>query len=76
MKLSEWKIGYEGVITGVNAGERKVKLFADYGLVKGAKIKLIALSPFNGPAIYSVGGAEIALRLIDAAKVDAEVYSL
>ncbi len=72
-KLSEYRLGEEGVVHLVN-GEGKIRrrLF-DMGITPGCRIKLKKKAPLGDPLEISLRGYQLTLRKDEASFVEMEV---
>lgn len=68
MKLSQCKIESEGVIESIVESDFDSKLM-EFGIIPGAKIKVINKAPFNGPIYVSFGSQRIAIRKQEASSI-------
>jgi len=73
VKLSEFKIGDEGIIKIVNGeGKLRRRLF-DMGVTPGAHVKLIKKAPLGDPLEVNIRNYELTLRKSEASLVIMEV---
>ena len=73
VKLSDFKIGNEGVIKIVNGeGKLRRRLF-DMGVTPGAKIELIKKAPLGDPLEVHIRNYVLTLRKSEAALIIMEV---
>lgn len=74
MKLNELKIGEEAIIEKMAAKDNIRKRLLDIGLVKGAKIKPILISPGKDMIAYHIKGAVIAIRKDDTKDIEVSLW--
>lgn len=73
MKLTELKKGDNAVITAVDSsGEIGMRLI-EMGLVRGSNIRFIRKAPLGDPVEIQIRGFCLALRKIEAGRIDVEV---
>ncbi len=65
MKLTDIKINQVGVINEVLDNPLITKLF-EFGLLPGAKFRVVNIAPFKGPISIVVDDARVALRQKEA----------
>lgn len=65
LRLTDIKINQIGVINEVLDNPLITKLF-EFGLLPGAKFKVVNIAPFKGPISVLVGDTRIALRQKEA----------
>jgi ferrous iron transport protein A len=65
VNLTDLKINQSGVINEVLDNPLITKLF-EFGILPGAKFKVVNIAPFKGPISILVDDTRIALRLIEA----------
>lgn len=70
--LNNTQINCEYIITDVKAETELKYRFYDLGIHKGAKIKRLKSSPLGDPVSYLAKGTVIAIRSIDAEKIEVE----
>ncbi len=58
-----------GTVISVQVDGAMRRRFYDIGCIKGAKIRLIGVSPFGDPRAYAICGAMIAIRAEDAKRI-------
>lgn len=61
--------GDHAVVAGLKAEPRLRRRLLDIGLVPGAHVDCVQVSPLGDPKAYLIRGAVIALRMCDAATV-------
>lgn len=66
--------GEKGRIVAINPGESALRLM-EIGLVVGAEVELLALSPFGDPIAIKLDDFSVSLRKEDAGQVEIEVAS-
>lgn len=71
MKLSELqKIGKSGVIKDVGGSGALRQHFLDMGMIPGAEVTVVKLTPMGDPMELQVHGYELTLRLAEAAQIE------
>ena len=65
MRLTDIKINQIGVINEVLDNPLITKLF-EFGLLPGAKFRVVNIAPFNGPISILVDDSRVALRQKEA----------
>lgn len=70
--LSELMPGQKALINGINADCQGIerKRLLDLGFVPGTLVEVAVSSPFRDPTAYRVKGGLIALRKIQASKIN------
>ena len=66
VNLIEQKIGFEGLIRGLQGDEVIVTRLRELGFIPGHQIRLKAKAPFGDPIVVEVNGTSIALRTGEA----------
>ncbi len=74
IRLSELKLGQEGVIKEFNNNELFLKLM-EMGCVPGEKILLEQVAPLGDPISVSVSGYHLSLRLNEAEHIFVEIIN-
>ena len=73
LTLDQLKIGRTATVTGLtNRGANRSRLL-DLGILPGTKIEVALRSPLGDPTAYEVRGAVIALRRIQAQKIQIQL---
>lgn len=72
MKLSELKPTETAVIKKINCEKPLKNRLSHLGVIEGAKIKFIKVSPFSDPIEIMVRGFYLAIRLETAEQIDVE----
>lgn len=76
MRLSELRIGQEGIILNINIPDVMIKRhLMEMGLTKGTKIKVLKLAPMGDPVCIELRGYELAIRRDEARYIIVEVVS-
>lgn len=75
MKLSKLKIGESAIVTKLDFFGVKLKEFNEIGLTKGVKLRLIRKASFDGPYELFLRGFHLAIRKIDAQKIEVEIVN-
>ena len=71
--LATLEKGEIGIVTEVLSSDAMRRRFYDIGCIKGAKIRVVGVSPFGNPRAYVICGAVIAIRMKDAAEIRVRV---
>lgn len=69
IRLCDISPGHRAVVSGMYTEGSMRRRLRDIGLVEGADVECIMVSPLNDPAAYLIKGAVIALRREDAASI-------
>ena len=69
MRLSELAVGERCVVSGMEIGGAMRRRLLDLGVVEGGEILCVGKSPLRDPAAYLIGGAVVAIRRVDAARI-------
>lgn len=64
--------GERAYVRLLEAGEEIRRRLQDIGLIEGARVECVMISPLGDPAAYLIRGAVIAIRREDAARVYVE----
>jgi ferrous iron transport protein A len=64
-----------GTIAAIHAGQDMRRRLAGLGMRLGIRVKVIRLSPLNGPMQVRVGSTDLILRRSDAAHIEVETPS-
>ena len=72
-KLSEFKIGQQGIITNVNGEGRLRRRLFDMGVTPGATVMLKKKAPLGDPLEITIRGYELTLRNSEADLVELEI---
>ena len=67
--LNTLALGKKAMVSEITATGSERRRMLDLGLVHGAPVEAIHISPLGDPTAYSIMGAVIALRQEDAKKV-------
>ncbi len=70
--LNQLNLWDSGTVKEIFADGQLKRRFLDIGIIKGSKIKCVAISPQGDPKAFFVRGAVIALRNEDSALVEME----
>ncbi len=70
--LNELNLGEEAMVGSVEANGGLKRRFLDIGLIKGTKVKCVAVSPQRDPKAFLIRGAVIAIRNKDSALIRME----
>ena len=74
MKLSELRIGQNGIVIDINIPDKMVKKhLMEMGLIKGTKLKMVKIAPTGDPICIEIRGYELAIRKAEARFVIVEV---
>ena len=65
-----------GTISAINAGQDMRRRLAGLGMRLGIRVKVIRLSPLNGPMQIRVGSTDLILRRSDAAHIEVEAQGV
>ncbi|MEK7226243.1 MAG: FeoA family protein [Bacteroidota bacterium] len=74
VRLSELRLGQEGIIKEFNNNEIFLKLM-EMGCVPGEKILLEQIAPLGDPISVSVSGYHLSLRLNEAEHIIVEIIN-
>ena len=69
MRLSELSVGERCVVCGMEIEGAMRRRLLDLGVVEGNEILCVGKSPMRDPAAYLIGGAVVAIRRRDAARI-------
>lgn len=72
-KLSEIKIGQEGIVVEIAAEPGIKRRLMDMGLVPGVKVKIEKVAPLGDPTDLIVKGYHLSLRKEEASAITVEV---
>ena len=67
--LPEMISGREYTINHIKYGETGISDYSGYGILPGAKVKLLFTGPSKDPIAYEIMGAVIALRYTDSKNI-------
>ncbi|MBE6885556.1 MAG: ferrous iron transport protein A [Oscillospiraceae bacterium] len=67
--LSQLGEGQSGIVDRISAEGRIRRRLQDIGLIEGAEVVCVRVSPLGDPVAYAICGAVIALRREDARQV-------
>lgn len=70
MFLSQLKPETAGTIAAIHAGQDMRRRLAGLGMRLGIRVKVIRLSPLDGPMQVRVGSTDLILRRSDAAHIE------
>ena len=74
MKLSELRIGQNGIVIDINIPDKMIKKhLMEMGLIKGTKLKMVKIAPTGDPICIEIRGYELAIRKAEARFVIVEV---
>ncbi|MBQ1349651.1 MAG: ferrous iron transport protein A [Ruminococcus sp.] len=69
IRLSELPTGCSAVVEEVNCAEYLRNRVLDMGIIRGAELRAVLLSPFGDPVAYAVKNTMIALRKRDSSAI-------
>ena len=72
MTLKELQIGKSAVVDTVGGSGALRQHFLDMGLIPGAEVTLVKLTPMGDPMELRIHGYELTLRIEDAKKIQVE----
>lgn len=72
MNLLELSIGELGTVKKIHASSALKRRLISFGVIKGAKIKLLATAPAKSTVEIEVGKMKIALRKKEAETIEVE----
>lgn len=73
MKLSELRIGQNGIVLDINIPDKIIKRhLMEMGLIKGTKLKVVKVAPTGDPICIEIREYELALRKSEAKSVIVE----
>lgn len=75
LKLSQFKIGQEGLVKSVSGESRLKRRLFDMGVTMGAKIMLVKVAPLGDPIEVTLRGYQLSLRKAEAEHIVMEVLS-
>ena len=75
-QLCELKVGEVGFVTENNSSGDILRRFLDIGLIDGALVECVGISPLGDPTAYLIKGAVIAIRKNDCNKITVNVKPL
>ena len=70
--LSDLRPGEGAVVCGLRASGDTRRRLQDIGLIRGTTVACVGRSPLGDPAAYRIRGATMALRGVDATRVEVE----
>lgn len=70
MKLSELKVGEEGIITKVKGRGAFRRRITEMGFIKGKKVQMVKNAPLRDPVEYNIMGYEVSLRKNEASLIE------
>jgi ferrous iron transport protein A len=70
MLLNQLSANGTGTIAAIHAGQDMRRRLAGLGMRLGIRVKVIRLSPLNGPMQVRVGSTDLILRRSDAAHIE------
>lgn len=70
MHLHQLSANSTGTIAAIHAGQDMRRRLAGLGMRLGIRVKVIRLSPLNGPMQVRVGSTDLILRRSDAAHIE------
>ena len=73
-KLSEFKVGEQGIIRSVGGDGRIHRRLFDMGVTPGAEVYLRKRAPLGDPLEVTIRGYELTLRISEAEVVTMEVH--
>jgi len=73
LKLTDLKKGQTAIIKNINLSDSSVKYLTSLGFCQGHEIKFERKAPLSDPYEYYVAGNFIALRKVDAIKIEVEL---
>ena len=73
MLLSEFVLGQSGIVKKLNNSTLTKKRLNHLGIVDGVKIKLVRIAPTGDPIQIKVRDFNLAIRKIEASKIDMEI---
>ncbi len=68
-RLNRLTLGDEAVVNNNSATGALKRRFLDIGLIKGTRVKCVAISPHGDPKAFLIRGAVIALRNTDSSLI-------
>ena len=74
MLLTELKKGVLATITKIDADKELKHRLNSFGFIKGAKVKVVRKSIGRSTLEVEIGGSYIALRNIEAKKIEVEAH--
>jgi ferrous iron transport protein A len=75
MHLHQLLPNASGTIAAIHAGQDMRRRLAGLGMRLGIRVKVIRLSPLNGPMQVRVGSTDLILRRSDAAHIEIDAQS-
>lgn len=70
--LDELQEGEQAVVSNIKNETIMKRRLQDLGLIKGTEIECVTVSAFRDICVYLIRGANIAIRNIDAQKIEIE----
>ena len=72
MNLVDLAIGEKAIVKKINASSELKRRLISFGVIKGAKIRLLAVAPAKSTVEIEVGKMKIALRKAEAQTIEVE----
>lgn len=70
--LDKLKINGKAIVRKVKGDEALKRRFLDLGIIPGEVLECVLISPFKDPKAYLINGNILALRNIDAKKIEVD----
>ena len=72
MTLNQLKINESAIITAINCDEILKDRLYSFGIIKGVKVKIVELTLTKSTIEIKINQSKMALRLIEASKIEVE----
>jgi ferrous iron transport protein A len=73
MTLRDMKVGQRAKILKILRGSSAERRLFEIGIIPGAEVKLISRHPFQGPLVFQIGNAKIAVGRGVAGSVEIKI---